>query len=316
LPSLLSGDLKESLEKLVQKANATLKADGEDQAPLALRVGSPLRSPLLSNSSDRSTSQRIYATIGKPPPSSCSYAHIAPARLVSGSAPSSAAAAPGPVQGHLIGRMVSQPSQASVQSHRSSTQRLQADGQVQVVLGDDVAIQEAAAYWKEDANVQALREKVREALSQQTSQDSNLLAAPSSGYAPPSVAVADSPGRRGSGTRWDAQVTAVLQAQQQVPPRPGGTYAHTAHSPNSNAARQARALDVYIANTSKQASGGQPGSFVSPAGSANVTSRSPVVQAVPRTHSPVTMHRGLSPVAIRQQPVQRTLSPVRGQQLA
>lgn len=293
LPALICGELKESLEKLVEKVNAQRPdADEELRSPSA---PSAVSAPLLSNTCDPlnqlTAAQRNYSAATPPP---CAYG-LAPVRLVSGSAGNSAFVLP--PGNPLVGRMVSQSSQLQ----RNSSHRLQPDG-----FGEDTNSQE-------DATMQALREKVREALSQQHGpqapsqqqgpQEPNPRQAlgsgsVSQGYAP--AVWAESP-RRGSGPSWHAQVTAVLQGgQQQVPPRAG------APPPDAKYV-QARAMDVYMAAAGKSSSG-QPGSYVSPAGGVSAATQS---QTVARTHSPVAMHRGVSPVVIRQHPVQRAVSPVR-----
>jgi hypothetical protein len=290
IPSLISGDLKESLEKLVAKVNINVRRHEGDEAQSQRDPPSPSapsgRGPLLSNTSDPNISQRSYAAM------SAVYGNV-PHPLTF----------PRNGSGHVVGRLVSQP-----QSHRTSTARFTPERALQAFADDG----------QDEGNIRALREKCREALAQQ--QDPNALmvlgqsaAITPSGY--PLPAVAGSP-RRGVGSSWHSQVTAVLQGQQAPPPRvarvEGGITGPSAHASGHHApAPQARAVDIFMANTGVPA----PGSYASPAGSATTGPQNPPGPVIQRTQSPVAMHRGVSPVVLRQQAVPRAVSPIRPQQL-
>merc|ERR1719498_1234279 len=80
--TLISSDLKESLEGMVAKASSA-KAEGEED----LRSPSVPSAPLLSNTSDSMLTQRISSSRARPPPSTshATYCHVQPVRYVSGS---------------------------------------------------------------------------------------------------------------------------------------------------------------------------------------------------------------------------------------
>lgn len=97
-PPLISGDLKESLERLVEKVNLTLNPDGDEaQSPL----------PLLSNTSDHSGVARIFPSRSSFQPGS---GQALPVRLVARSANAPATAS----NSHMVSRLLSQPSQVVV----------------------------------------------------------------------------------------------------------------------------------------------------------------------------------------------------------
>lgn len=257
-----------------------MRPDDEVQQSPASSI--PFR-PQLSHTSDNSTSQRVYVSMPQP----MTPHRSAPVRLVPGSASSTLGTV----------RMVSQSSQ-SLHSQRNTVRCIPPEGSAQTVLADLDTQEEAA-------NVAALREKVREALAQQ-GQTPNVPA-------PPVCGGMSSP-RRGVGTSWHSQVHAGLQGQQQVPPRTGGGMGSAStYSSAALPAGQARGIDIYMASSGGTQSSGNQGSYV---GTSTGSAQSP--PAPQRTHSPVAMHRGLSPVrsvAIRQHAIPRTLSPVRTMQL-
>jgi len=291
-PSVISGDLKESLERLVEKVNSTSRSEAEEQpSPAALATQQlsnvSLGYPLLP---------RGAQARGTPaPPVQGHFAHlVAPMRLISGSIGSGSV--PGAVATvQVAGRMVS--SQTTSQPHL----RPEGAPQVQTVCADDSSS-------PDDGNVQALREKVHEALMLQ--QDP---AQPPNRSRAPAPAGAMSPRtRKSGGTSWHAQVTAVLQQNQQVPPRAADLRSGVAASHSGPSLPvTARAREIY-----SQTAAGPTGSYTGPISTPGPPQTG---QANQRTLSPVQMHRGVSPVVYRQPlqhgAMQRTLSPMRPKQL-
>merc|ERR1712183_398269 len=126
------------------------------------------------------------------------------------------------------------------------------------------------------------------------------------GQAHPAVGSTASP-RKSAPASLPRQVSSVLQGQLGAMPN-----ANSAFAPPM----QARAMDVYIAASAQNPlSGAMPGSYVGPAANANTATQNQAV-AIQRARSPLSAHRGLSPVVVsRQHAVQRQYSPIRTQQL-
>merc|ERR1712232_1346439 len=118
----------------------------------------------------------------------------------------------------------------------------------------------------------------------------------------PAVGSAASPRKSAGVASMPRQVSSVLQGQLGAVPSANSAFAPPA---------QARAMDVYMAATQNPASGAVQGSYTGPAGNPNTATQNQAV-AVQRTRSPLSAHRGLSPVVVsRQHAVQRQYSPIR-----